>query len=114
MKLVKAKKPGEIDLAKISSVEFETNNKSLVAVHFLDPNGKLVVRVAKADYCEIQALVPAPPETKDVFRVTAKNPQLDVNLDRVFEGQYEAQHWADSFGSTWETTVAAATVEVQE
>lgn len=71
------------------AIDAEWRDKSLTAVTFTDSKGN-VLRIAKKDYSEMGAFVPAPPEKKTVHVVTGKVRVVGTEIREEFEQPYEA------------------------
>lgn len=88
MNLKTVKTVAEMKLEGIS-IEAEWRDKSLASVTFTDSKGN-VLRIAKKDYSEMGAFVPAPPEKKTVHVVTGKVRVVGTEIREQFDEPYEA------------------------
>lgn len=88
MQLIEVKKANDIVLGGIA-VEFEKHNTSLVAVTLRDSDGRLV-KIAKGEYGEMVALVPAPPKKIKKFRLSGKFEGL-VDVCEDFDSEAAAK-----------------------
>ncbi len=88
MNLQSVKTTADMKLDGIS-IDAEWRDKSLFAVTLTDSKGN-VLRIAKKDYSEMGAFIPAPPQKKTVHVVSGKVRAVGTDVREEFEQPYEA------------------------
>lgn len=111
---LKSVKRAEASVVKLDGITFdwEWRDNALAGVTLTDASGH-VLKLAKANYSELEALVKAPAERKTVYAVKGTIRLVDTPLREEFKSDYEAQSRARELAGA-DLLDGAATVEKEE